>query len=89
MMVDKSPGRKLRGFASMDAAKRREIASMGGKAVQATGRAHRFSSQEAREAGRKGGTTAAAKGTAHRFSSEEARVAGQKGGKKRKTQNQG
>jgi general stress protein YciG len=64
------------------------IASMGGKAVQATGKAHRFSTEEAREAGRKGGTVAAAKGTAHRFNSEEAREAGRKGGKKRKSENQ-
>jgi general stress protein YciG len=85
-MVDKPSGRKLRGFASMDPAKRREIASLGGKAVQATGKAHRFNSEEARAAGRKGGTVAAAKGTAHRFSSEEARAAGRKGGKKRKVE---
>ena len=87
-MADQLSGRKLRGFASMDPAKRRAIASMGGKAVQATGKAHRFNTEEAREAGRKGGTVAAAKGTAHRFNSEEAREAGRKGGKKRKSENQ-
>ncbi len=44
-----------RGFASMDAAKQREIASKGGKAAHAKGTAHEFTPEEAREAGRKGG----------------------------------
>src|SRR5258708_11092663 len=44
-----------RGFASMDAGKQREIASKGGKAAHAQGRAHEFSADEARVAGRKGG----------------------------------
>jgi len=44
-----------RGFASMDAAKRREIASKGGKAAHAKGTAHEWTPDEAREAGRKGG----------------------------------
>jgi general stress protein YciG len=44
-----------RGFASMDSAKQKEIASRGGKAAHATGRAHEFTSDEARAAGRKGG----------------------------------
>ena len=44
-----------RGFASMDPAKQREIASKGGRAAHAKGTAHEFSSEEAREAGRKGG----------------------------------
>jgi len=44
-----------RGFASMDRAKQREIASMGGKAAHAKGTAHEWTPQEAREAGRKGG----------------------------------
>lgn len=47
--------RSNRGFASMDAAKQREIASKGGKAAHAKGTAHEFDSGEAREAGRKGG----------------------------------
>jgi uncharacterized protein len=46
---------KLRGFASMDAGRQREIASKGGRAAHAQGRAHRFTPDEAREAGRKGG----------------------------------
>ncbi len=44
-----------RGFARMDPARQREIASQGGKAAHACGNAHEFSSEEAREAGRKGG----------------------------------
>jgi len=44
-----------RGFASMDTSKQREIASKGGKAAHAQGRAHEFTADEARTAGRKGG----------------------------------
>jgi general stress protein YciG len=44
-----------RGFASMDASKQKEIASKGGRAAHAQGRAHEFSPDEARNAGRKGG----------------------------------
>lgn len=44
-----------RGFASMDRAKQREIASKGGKAAHVKGTAHEWTSEEAREAGRKGG----------------------------------
>ncbi len=48
-------GKSERGFASMDPAKQRAIASKGGKAAHLAGTAHEFSSEEAREAGRKGG----------------------------------
>lgn len=51
----KTPGKSERGFASMDPAKQREIASKGGRAAHRAGTAHEFSSDEAREAGRKGG----------------------------------
>jgi hypothetical protein len=44
-----------RGFASMERAKQREIASKGGKAAHQKGTAHEWTSEEAREAGRKGG----------------------------------
>jgi general stress protein YciG len=44
-----------RGFASMDTGKQKEIASKGGKAAHAQGRAHEFTPDEARVAGRKGG----------------------------------
>ena len=48
-------GKSGRGFASMDPARQREIASQGGRAAHEKGTAHEFSSEEAREAGRKGG----------------------------------
>ncbi|HEY0970678.1 MAG TPA: KGG domain-containing protein [Gemmatimonadales bacterium] len=48
-------GKSRRGFASMDPARQREIASKGGKAAHAKGTAHEWSSEEARVAGRKGG----------------------------------
>jgi general stress protein YciG len=72
---------KKRGFASMDPAKQREIASKGGKAAHQKGTAHEFTPEEAREAGRKGGQAAHGRGTAHKFTSEEAREAGRKGGR--------
>lgn len=51
----RSGGPSRRGFAAMDAAKQREIASKGGKAAHASGNAHQWNSDEARQAGRKGG----------------------------------
>ena len=73
---------RKRGFASMDAARQREIASKGGRAAHVKGTAHEFTSEEARAAGRKGGQAAHSRGTAHRFTSDEAREAGRKGGRK-------
>jgi len=77
---EKTNTNRHRGFASMDQAKQREIASKGGQAAHRKGVAHEFSSEEARVAGRKGGQVAHERGTAHQFSSEEARIAGRKGG---------
>lgn len=71
-----------RGFAGMDQAKQREIASKGGKEAHRQGVAHEFDSEEARAAGRKGGKEAHARGTAHEFDSAEAREAGRKGGQR-------
>jgi len=48
-----TPERRLRGFAAMSPEKKREIASLGGRAAHACGRAHQFSSEEARAAGKK------------------------------------
>jgi hypothetical protein len=48
-----APQRRIRGFAAMSAEKKREIASLGGRAAHASGRAHQFSSEEARAAGKK------------------------------------
>lgn len=47
--------KRRRGFAVMDPARQREIASKGGRAAHEKGTAHRWSEQEAKEAGRKGG----------------------------------
>lgn len=49
------PKKSNRGFASMDREKQKQIASKGGKAAHAQGRAHEFTPDEARTAGRKGG----------------------------------
>ena len=46
---------RTRGFASMDPERQRQIARAGGRAAQASGRAHQFNSEEAAAAGRKGG----------------------------------
>lgn len=54
-MASTNQSKSNRGFAAMDAAKQREIASKGGRAAHAQGTAHEFSPEEAREAGRKGG----------------------------------
>jgi general stress protein YciG len=45
----------IRGFATMDPEKHRQIAARGGRVAWAKGVAHRWSSKEAREAGRRGG----------------------------------
>jgi uncharacterized protein len=47
--------KSTRGFASMDKERMREIASKGGKAAHAMGKAHIFTHEEAVAAGRKGG----------------------------------
>jgi general stress protein YciG len=49
------PAKRARGFAAMDPAQQRRIASEGGRASHQSGRGHRFTSEEARAAGRKGG----------------------------------
>lgn len=45
--------KQKRGFAAMDKAEQREIASQGGRAAHRNGNAHHFTSEEARAAGRK------------------------------------
>lgn len=44
-----------RGFAAMTPERQRSVASMGGKAAHALGRAHQWTSAEATAAGKKGG----------------------------------
>jgi general stress protein YciG len=59
-MISTRPKSKIRGFAGMTPERRREIASMGGKAAQSEGGlGHKFTSEEARIAGRKGGAAVA------------------------------
>lgn len=70
------PTTSRRGFAAMDPAKQKRIASLGGKAAHENGQAHEFTSDEARVAGRKGGL-AVSKDTEHM------RAIGKKGGQAR------
>src|SRR4028119_2084621 len=70
-------GIRNRGFASMDAAKQREIARKGGRAAHARGTAHEFSVNEARAAGRKGGES----GSAERGRVARAGRGGRRGGR--------
>lgn len=53
--AEKTVTKRPRGFAAMDPATQRRIASEGGRASHQSGRGHRFTSEEARAAGRKGG----------------------------------
>ncbi len=69
-----------RGFASMDEAKQKEIASKGGKAAHEKGTAHEFTSEEAREAGRKGGVKVSQ-------NREHMSLIGRKGGERRSGSN--
>jgi general stress protein YciG len=48
--------KQKRGFAVMDPARQREIASRGGKSAHAKGVAHRYTSEEAQKAGKIGGS---------------------------------
>ena len=54
-------GNGKQGFGSMTRAEVQVMASRGGTAAQARGRAHQWTPEEATEAGRKGGRAAAAK----------------------------
>ena len=49
------PAKKPRGLAALTSERRREIASKGGQAAHAQGKAHRFTSEEAQAAGQRGG----------------------------------
>lgn len=65
------------GLASLTPEARREISSRGGLAASASGRAHRWTSEEARAAGTIGGTTAQTRGTTHRWTPDAAKAAGE------------
>lgn len=53
--TDDTTEKPARGFAAMTPEKRREISQRGGRAVQASGKAHKWTSDEARAAGSMGG----------------------------------
>ena len=55
--VSEEPPKQLRGFALFSDSRRSQVASLGGKAAHARGRAHKFTPDEARLAGKKGGHT--------------------------------
>lgn len=54
METQESNLKRRRGFALLSPERRQEIASQGGQAAHACGRAHRFTAEEARAAGRRG-----------------------------------
>src|SRR5580700_9208675 len=86
--VDAAPegGKKSnRGFASMDPAKQRQIASKGGRAAHEKGTAHQFSATEAREAGKKGGGTVSQD---RHHMAEIGRIGGQARGRKQRAAQQ-
>jgi general stress protein YciG len=53
--------RKPQGFAVISEERRKEIATMGGKASAASGRAHKWTKAQAQEMGKKGGLKSAKK----------------------------
>ena len=82
-------GTKNRGFASMDPARQREIASEGGKAAHQKGTAHEFTSDEARRAGSMShGNRQSAEASSRSSSSARtsAKPAGEQGGSKQSEQ---
>jgi uncharacterized protein len=78
MTEKKSTGN--RGFASMDAAKHRAIASMGGKAVPGEKRAYSQNRELAVQAGRKGGQNVPDESRSFSRNRDLAAQAGRKGG---------
>jgi len=55
MDKDEKPARAPRGFAAMDPARQRELASLGGKRAHESGRGHQWDSAAASAAGKRGG----------------------------------
>ncbi len=56
-MEGDAPTPNPRGFAALSRERRQQIARLGGRAAQAQGTGHRFTSEEARAAANKGGDT--------------------------------
>jgi hypothetical protein len=76
-------GTKNRGFASMDPARQREIASEGGKAAHQKGTAHEFTSEEARRAGSMShGNRQSAEASSRSTARTSVKPAGEQGGNK-------
>ncbi|GGY86575.1 KGG domain-containing protein [Pseudoduganella plicata] len=75
-------GPAKRGFAAMDEATQRQIASKGGQAAHQKGTAHEFDSEEARRAGQKGGEAVSR-------DREHMAEIGRKGGESRQSANRG
>lgn len=73
-------GTSNRGFASMDPARQREIASKGGKAVAPEARSFSQNRELAAEAGRKGGKSVPASERSFAQNRKLAAEAGRKGG---------
>lgn len=54
-MALKQNDKHKRGFASLSAERRREVAASGGRAAHALGTAHKFTPEQGKEAGKRGG----------------------------------
>lgn len=74
-------GVSRRGFASMTAERRRQIAAMGGKAVDPSQRSFALDRELAREAGRKGGLAVPAEKRSYSTNPDLAQRSGRKGGR--------
>lgn len=70
-----------RGFASMSRERQRQIASMGGKAVDPSQRSFSLDRELAREAGRKGGLAVPAEKRSYSTNPDLAQRSGRKGGR--------
>lgn len=68
--------KKLQGFATLSPERRKQIASMGGKAVDQKGTRHKFTSEQASAMAKESHK----KKKAHQFNTAEAREAGRRGG---------
>ncbi len=71
---NKGKGTSTRGFASMDPARQRAIASEGGKAAHERGTAHEFTSEEARRAGSMSHGNRQSAGTSSKSKSDDGRA---------------
>jgi uncharacterized protein len=86
---DEHKGTSNRGFASMDQAKQRAIASKGGQSVPPEKRSFSQDPQLAAQAGRKGGESVPPEGRSFSQNRELAAEAGRKGGQARGAANRG